>query len=129
MGKPAKKATAKEPEETPPAATDETPKYVARSRFSDTDQVFEIDLTDLTGEEEILIEEMFDRPLSHLWNEGWITQSAKGRIFVSFLARRRVEPSFTYDQALEFNPQVVRREEGEEQVRPTDGPKRTGSPA
>jgi hypothetical protein len=123
-----KKATKPKASATEPEAT-ETAKYVVRSRFSDTDEVFEIDLLDLTGKEEMEIEGQFDRPLAHLWNEGWITASASGRIFVSYLARRRVEPNFTYDQALEFDPQIVRREEGEEETRPTDGPKKSGSPA
>lgn len=123
MAKKAGKAKAKQ------ADADEQAKYVVRSRFSDTDEVFEIDLLDLTGKEEMEIEGQFDRPLAHLWNEGWITASASGRIFVSYLSRRRVEPNFTYDQALEFDPQIVRREEGEEETRPTDDPKKSGSPA
>jgi hypothetical protein len=100
---------------------------VIRARFSDTEQAFEIDLHDLTSEEEILIEEHFDRPLSLLDAEGWVTASAKGRVFVSYLARRRKEADFSYDQALEYDPRMVERTDEEEAERPTDAPKRTGS--
>jgi len=114
---------------TPAPKPDETPKLVMRCKFEDSDEVFEIDLYDLTSEEEILVEEMFDEPLANLWAEGWVTRSAKGRVFFAYLARRRKQADFTYDQAVGFNPALAAREEAEEEVRPTDGPKKTGSPS
>jgi hypothetical protein len=106
---------------------DEKKSLIVRARFSDTEQIFEIDLHDLTSEEEVLIEEHFDRPLSLLDAEGWVTASAKGRVFVSYLARRRKDESFSYDQALEYDPRMEPRTEEEEAERPTGAPKRTGS--
>ncbi len=109
------------------AKADEKATMVVRCKFDGTEEVFEIDLLDLTSEEEILVEEMFDKPLTQLWEEGWATRSAKGRVFFAYLARRRKQPQFTYDQAVGFNPEIVRREENEENERPTAAPKETGS--
>jgi len=123
MSKP--KSSKSSPTKTAP----EKPSVVARCRFSDTDEIFEIDALDLTTEEEILLEEHFDTPFSQAWQEGWITASAKGRAFLAFLARRRKQRTFSYEEAVTYDPAVVKRTEDEEDARPTDDPKNSGTPA
>lgn len=95
------------------AAAEET-SALARYRFSDRPkEIYEIDPIDLTGEEQVMVEELFDQPWNILLAEGWITQSRKASIFFAFLARRRKEPTFTYEEALRFDPKYVREGEGD----------------
>lgn len=106
----------------------EKPSFRARFKFSDTDQAFEIDAFDLTAEEQVMVEEFFDQPWDKLLWDGWITSSRKGQVFLAYLARRRKEESFTYANALSFEPTTSEPEEdGEDGERPTKGSKKNGS--
>jgi hypothetical protein len=93
-------------------------------------QVFEIDLSDLTIEEEIQTEEYFDMPLPLLTVRGW-TLSTKGLSWFAYLARKRRESDVTYASVLadlETNREIELREEDAETERPTEAPPTNGTP-
>lgn len=113
-------------------AAEESIDTSARYRFADKPkEVYEIDPLDLTGEEQVMVEEMFDQPWNILLAEGWLTQSRKASIFFAYLARRRKEPEFTYEEALRFDPKYVQKagEEDGEAARPTDASSDGGIPS
>ena len=112
----------------PKGVEEEKPSLLARFKFSDTPQEFEIDVLDLTTEEEVMVEEFFNKPWEVLMAQGWITASVKGRVFAAYLARRRVDPNFTYKDALSFEPHTVEDDGGDEETkRPTKGSRSGGS--
>ena len=60
---------------------------------------YSIDLNKLTIAEEIETEEYFNQPFPGIVAAGWLV-STKALVFFSYLARRRVDPSYTLDQAI-----------------------------
>jgi hypothetical protein len=97
---------------------------LVRFTYSDSEEAFEIDVWDLTAEEQVAVERFFDKPWNHLLEEGWLLESIQGKVFLAYLARRRQEPDFTHAEALEFNPTTKEQEGGS---RPTKGSKSAGS--
>ena len=106
---------------------EEKPSLRCRFRFSDSRREYEIDVLDLTVEEQVEVEEFFGKPWDVLMVTGWITVSIKGKVFAAYLARRRKEPGFTYEQALKFNPKTLEAPAEEAAKRPTKRSKGSGS--
>lgn len=96
---------------------------VIRARFSDRPDVFKISLSDMSNREQVDIEEFFNRPIEVLLLDGWLLNSRKGLVFLAYLARRRKEESFTFEEAMDnFETQV------DDQTVPTEASKDAGSP-
>jgi hypothetical protein len=108
------------------AEEDEKPSARIRFRFSDTRRQYEIDILDLTTEEQVEFEEFFGKPWDVLMMTGWITVSIKGKVFAAYLARRRKEPGFTYEEALQYNAKTV-DPPAEDGDRPTSDSRSDGS--
>lgn len=98
---------------------------VIRAKFDDRPEtVFTIALDDMTNRESIDTEEFFNKPIEILILDGWLLNSRKGLIWLTYLARRRKEPDFTFEQAVEnFDSQV-----DDQTTVPTDASKKPGSP-
>jgi len=110
--------------------TDDKPRLVVRYTFSDRpDTPYEIDLYDLRLAEQVAIEEYFEKPMTQLQVEGWLTGSAKGKAFIGYLARKREEPGFTLAESIEFDADAEARTEEDEAARPTETPNPSGSPS
>jgi len=105
-----------------PKGTEEEQKPLLRFSFADSPQSFEIDPFDLTAEEEIMVEEFFDKPIGVLYREGWITASRKAQVYFAYLARRRKEPGFTYADAVGFDAEVTRDDTGGEEAAGAERP-------
>lgn len=115
----------------PKGVAKEEPSIRCRFTFSDSEQPFEIDVLDLTTEEQVMVEEFFGKPWNQLAAEGWITASVKGKVFAAYLARRRKEPGFSYSDALGFEPTLKESEDADNDEagakRPTKGSRSGGS--
>ncbi len=93
-------------------------------RFSDDKRKkYTIALSDLTSREQIDTEEFFDAPFVECVSSGWLLSSHKGLVWLAFLARRRTDESFTYEQAIDTFDVMV-----DDQTRPTEVSKETGNP-
>lgn len=100
---------------------------VLRFKFDDDGRrVYSLDLADLTTREQIEIEEFFDRPLAATIESGWLLESRKGMALLAYMARRRKEPEFTYEDAVAALQGMV---EEEEESPPTKASKAAGSPS
>lgn len=84
---------------------------VIRFKFSDTDREVELDLLSLKARERVELEEFFKQPWADLFADGWLLRSTKGAVFLGYLARRRKEPRFTYNQALDFEAEAIEDED------------------
>ena len=82
--------------------------------MTDTNDVFTIDINDLTIAEVVLIEEMTGLPLDALGQP----DVPKGKMMqaLAFISKKRVDPDFTWEQAGELRISAV-----SEKVDPTDG--------
>ena len=82
--------------------------------MTDTNEVFTIDINDLTIAEVVLIEEMTGLPLDALGQP----DVPKGKMMqaLAFISKKRVDPDFTWEQAGELRISAV-----SEKVDPTDG--------
>ena len=82
--------------------------------MTDTNDVFTIDINDLTIGEVVLIEEMTGLPLDALGQP----DVPKGKMMqaLAFISKKRVDPDFTWEQAGELRISAV-----SEKVDPTDG--------
>lgn len=101
-------------------------KLTIKFHFTDSKKVFQLDLLDITVQEQMLLEEIFDRPFGRLDDDGWLFESATGLCALACVARRRREPGFTYEQSREL---FEKADEVEEPERPTAAAKKTGSPS
>lgn len=100
---------------------------ILRFKFHDDGRrVFQLDLADMTTREQIETEEFFDAPLARALDEGWLLTSAKGLAWLAYIARRRKEPEFTYDDAVDAFDKMV---DDEEKAPPTKASKAAGSPS
>lgn len=92
-------------------------------KFSDDKRrKYTISLEDLTRREQLETEEFFDRPLGECVESGWLFTSIKGLVWLAYLARKRTDENFTFDEALDtFDAQV-------DDKRPTEVSKETGNP-
>lgn len=99
---------------------------IIRFRFDDDGRkIYSLDLADLTTREQIEIEEFFDKPLAVAYESGWLLESRKGMALLAYIARRRKEPEFTYEDAVSALKGMV---DEEEESPPTKASKTTGSP-
>ena len=82
--------------------------------MTDTNDVFTIDINDLTIAEVVLIEEMTGLPLDALGQ----ADVPKGKMMqaLAFISKRREDPDFTWEEAGELRISAV-----SEKVDPTDG--------
>ncbi len=82
--------------------------------MTETNDVFTIDINDLTIAEVVLIEEMTGLPLDALGQP----DVPKGKMMqaLAFISKRREDPDFTWEQAGELRISAV-----SEKVDPTDG--------
>ena len=82
--------------------------------MTDTNEVFTIDINDLTIAEVVLIEEMTGLPLDALGQP----DVPKGKMMqaLAFISKKREDPDFTWEQAGELRISAV-----SEKVDPTDG--------
>ena len=82
--------------------------------MTETNDVFTIDINDLTIAEVVLIEEMTGLPLDALGQP----DVPKGKMMqaLAFISKKRVDPDFTWEQAGELRISAV-----SEKVDPTDG--------
>jgi|GEM_PF-5414210 len=103
------------------SAEEEKPSIVCRCHFRGTQRQFTIDVLDLTFEEQAILEEYFDEPFEFAKQRGWIGFSAKGKIAIAYLARRRREPEYTLEQATEELKKFEAAAGGEDAERPTPG--------
>jgi len=81
---------------------------------TETNDVFTIDINDLTIAEVVLIEEMTGLPLDALGQP----DAPKGKMMqaLAFISKKREDPDFTWEQAGELRISAV-----SEKVDPTDG--------
>lgn len=97
---------------------------VLKIKFSDDRRkTYTIALADLTSQEQIDTEEFFDRPFMDCVASGWLLASHKGLIWLAYLARRRSDPDFTYEEAIEKYDTNV----DDQSERPTEPSKDAGS--
>ena len=82
--------------------------------MTETNDVFTIDINDLTIAEVVLIEEMTGLPLDALGQP----DAPKGKMMqaLAFISKKREDPDFTWEQAGELRISAV-----SEKVDPTDG--------
>ena len=100
---------------------------ILRFRFDDDGhKVYSLDLADLTTREQIEIEEIFDRPMAATIESGWLLESRKGMALLAYIARRRREPEFTFEDSVAALEGMV---DEEEESPPTKASKATGSPS
>lgn len=91
-------------------------------KFSDNQRKYRLDVADLTMNEQVALEELFDKPLTDIYESGWFG-SAKGMMALAAIARARVEPEFTFDDARATFKDV----EDDVSERPTKARKTAGS--
>ena len=82
--------------------------------MTDTNDVFNIDINDLTIAEVVLIEELTGLPLDALGQ----ADKPKGKMMqaLAFISKKRDDPAFTWEQAGE-----LRINASAEKIDPTDG--------
>ena len=82
--------------------------------MSDAEELFNIDVSDLTIAEVVLIEDKTGLPLDALGD----ADKPKGRMLqaLAYIVKKREDPDFTWDQAGELRISAV-----SEKVDPTDG--------
>lgn len=97
---------------------------IIRCKFTGDRRTFAISVEDLTSREQVEIEEFFNMPFPMALSAGWLLSSHKGLVFLAYLARKRKDPSWTYEQTLDSFDEVV---EKDETTPPTKGSKATGS--
>jgi len=98
---------------------------VVTVNFSDREKTYTIALADLTVREQIETEEFFDTPFIESVASGWLLGSRKGLVWLAYLARRREEPTFSYDTALDTFETIV----DDQTERPTEASKDAGNPS
>lgn len=106
-------------------ATEENTESVITFLFTDTQRKYRLDVSELTMNEQVALEELFDRPLQSIYESGWFG-SAKGMMALASIARARREPGFSFGDARELFKDVE-GEEAEEEPRPTKTRKTAGS--
>lgn len=72
----------------------EPPDRAMRIRVGDPDDVYEIDLDDLSHDEAAEIERFMNKPLGEVLNGPWV-ESIQFATILGFLAKRRSEPNTT----------------------------------
>jgi hypothetical protein len=82
--------------------------------FKDNRRKYKIDFLDLTFEEQVIVEELFNKPWEVLMQQGWVGFSAKGKVVLGYLARRRDDQDFTFEEALSKLKKVTAVAEGDE---------------
>jgi hypothetical protein len=98
---------------------------VIKFKFDDDSRkTYQLDLADMTNREQIETEEFFNQPLEEAISTGWLFQSRKGMVWLAYIARRRREPEFTYENAVDAYDTLV---EEDEKTPPTKASKDSGS--
>ena len=92
--------------------------------LDDKRRKYRLTLDDVTTREQVETEEFFDRPFAELIDSGWLLSSVKGMIWLAYLTRRRTDPTFTYEEALDNFDTTVE----DDRKRPTEVSKETGNP-
>jgi hypothetical protein len=102
-------------------------RYVLRFTFSDNpEQGYTIDVANLTRRVQVALEDHFAMPIDQVEREGWLFGSARGAVFLGYLARKREEPEFTLEQAYEFDADA---DAGEEKGADQEADEETGRSA
>lgn len=108
-------------------STEEAPDRMMRIRVGGPDDIYELDLDDLTFGEAEEMERIMNRPMGEIFATAWVT-SAAFSVAVAYIAKRRVEPLTTLESIRAMTGDELDVQD-EAEARPTETPETNGRPS